>query len=426
MMSNSTNATGLCDSNDRLCIIQVYQVELIVIPVLLLASSLCMLISICCLKLCHSTDITQNNYQKQRYSNRRRHLQGIDAPPELNPLDHEVVPMTVQTQKHKPNRQPADPQLSIERQDSSFKHITPLSLSFTLKPDNTMSLYQATMDRNPVVLRVLNESADSRERQVFLGFAHFLSYLGPHPCLPRLLGVVRDKEPLLMILEGLENRDLLGFLWRCRTGHAGQEAPCIITERVLFSMARQIASALEHLHSKDCIHGNVGARSVLVGRDLSVKLWGMGPAFRRKMKVGTSVEMKEIEMRKWQAPEVLAHRAVSQSSDVWSFGILLYEMVTLGEPPFPKVMPSELLQYLQRGKSIKRPSNCSNSLYSIIMACCKWKPEDRASLKEVISMLRMAESRASDTMILQAPEPLDIEKYMQEVGYGETYNFAVL
>lgn len=60
------------------------------------------------------------------------------------------------------------------------------------------------------------------------------------------------------------------------------------------------------------------------------------------------------------------------------------------------------------------------------MACCKWKPEDRASLKEVISMLRMAESRASDTVTLQAPEPLDMEKYMQEASYGETYNFAVL
>ncbi|XP_058261371.1 tyrosine-protein kinase STYK1 isoform X1 [Hemibagrus wyckioides] len=423
-MSNSTNTTSQCE--DRLCIIVKHQVELIVIPVLLLGASLCVLISICFLMLCHKTEITEHKYQKQRYSKKRQHLQGIDAPPELNPLDHEVVPMTVQTQKHKPNRQPADPQSSTERQHCSFEHVTPMSLSFTLKPDKTVTLYQATMDQNPVVLRVLNESADSRERQVFLGFAHFLSYLGPHPYLPRLLGVIRDKEPMFMILEGLENRDLLGFLWRCRAGNAGLEAPCAITEKVLFSMARQIASALEHLHSKDCIHGNIGARSVLVGQDLSVRLWGLGPAFRRRINVGTSGEVKEIEMRKWQAPEVLAHRTVSQSSDVWSFGILLHEMVTLGEPPFPKVMTSELVQYLQRGKSIKRPSNCSNSLYNIIKACCKWKPEDRASLKEVISMLQLAESRASDTMTLQAPEPLDIEKYMQEAGYAETYNFAVL
>ncbi|XP_034157333.2 tyrosine-protein kinase STYK1 isoform X2 [Pangasianodon hypophthalmus] len=425
-MLNSTNVTSLCDSEDRLCIIQVYQQELIVIPVLLLAAFLCLLISLCFLRLCQKEEIIKHNSQRQHFSNKRQHLQGIDAPPELNPLAYEVVPMTVQTQNHKPSRQPAEPQLSTERQHGSFEQITRLPLSFTVKPENTVTLYQATMDQKPVVLRVLSESADSRERQVFLSFAHFLSELGPHPCLPRLLGVVRDKSPLTMILEQLENRDLLGFLWRCRQGHPGLAAQCAITERVLFSMARQIASALEHLHSKNCIHGNVGARSVLVGRDLSVKLWGFGPAFRRRMKVGTSGEVKEVEMRKWHAPEVLARQPVGQSSDIWSFGILLYEMVTLGEPPFPKVMASELLQYLQRGKNLKRPTNCSNSLYSIIKACCQWRPQDRAPLKTVISMLQFAESHASDTVILQAPEPLDIEKYMQEAGYEEAYNFAVL
>lgn len=49
-----------------------------------------------------------------------------------------------------------------------------------------------------------------------MGFAHFISELGPHPCLPSLLGVIRDRAPLIMIMEELENRDLLGFLWRCR------------------------------------------------------------------------------------------------------------------------------------------------------------------------------------------------------------------
>ncbi|KAF7686305.1 hypothetical protein HF521_015667 [Silurus meridionalis] len=345
---------------------------------------------------------------------------------ELNPLEYEAVPMTVQTQKNVASRQLAEPQLATERQHCSFEQIAPLPQSFTIKPDKTVTLYQASLDQKPVVLRVLNESADSRERQVFLSFAHFLSELEPHPCLPRLLGVIKDKTPLIIILEGLENNDLLGFLWRCRKGPTGLEAPCAITEKLLCSMARQIASALEHLHSKKCTHGNIGARSVLVDRDLSVKLWGFGPAFRRRMKMGTSGDLTELEMRKWQAPEVLAYRPVSESSDVWSFGVLLYEMVTLGEPPFPKVKASELLQYLQRGKTLKKPINCSNSIYSIIKACCQWRPQDRAPLKDVISMLQVAESHANDTVVLQATESLDIEKYMQESGYGEAYNFAAL
>lgn len=79
-------------------------------------------------------------------------LWSFTAPLELNPLDCEVVPMTV----HKSNTQPAELHLSTERQHCSFEQITPLSLSFTVKPENIVTLYQATMEQKPVVLRVLN------------------------------------------------------------------------------------------------------------------------------------------------------------------------------------------------------------------------------------------------------------------------------
>jgi len=69
----------------------------------------------------------------------------------------------------------------------------------------------------------------------------------------------------------------------------------------------------EYLHSKNYVHGNVGARSVLVGQDLSVKLWGLGPAYRRQMSAKT---VEDMEMRKWQAPEVLGQQPLQQSSDM--------------------------------------------------------------------------------------------------------------
>lgn len=123
----------------------------------------------------------------------------------------------------------------------------------------------------------------------------------------------------------------------------------------------------EYLHSKNYIHGNVRARSVLVGRDLSVKLWGLGPAYHRHMSGGSIKE--DMEMRKWQAPEVLGQQPLQQSSDMWvyfqsmfsqsmlslhcihfylilhrwSFGILLYEMVTLGECACHSIRQKSLL-----------------------------------------------------------------------------------
>lgn len=72
----------------------------------------------------------------------------------------------------------------------------------------------------------------------------------------------------------------------------------------------------EYLHGHSCIHGNLGARSVLVAGDLTAKLWGLGSAYRRGAQAAAPGEVEAMEMRKWQAPEVLARRGVSHSSDV--------------------------------------------------------------------------------------------------------------
>ncbi|XP_035385166.1 tyrosine-protein kinase STYK1 isoform X2 [Electrophorus electricus] len=427
----------------RMKLVREYEKEIIVVPVLLLVAFLSTLLALCLLRLRSKKDFqtvttqkhqTHNHHAPRHHHRNRQHLQGIEAPPELNPLESEAVPITAQTQNDRPWPQMST-EMSTEIQHGSFQQITPLTLSFTVHPNKSVTLYHAIKDQRAVILRVLKATANTKEHQAFLGFAHFLSDLGPHPCLPLLLGPVTVGPPLIMVMEELVNRDLLGFLWRYRQEHAHRTATCNITEKQIFIMGGHIASALfyniliwkqEFLHSKNCTHGNVRARSVLVGQDLSVKLWGFGPAFHRRMEAGSSAEIEVMEMRKWQAPEVLAHRPVSHSSDIWSFGILLYEMVTFGEPPFPKIMACELLQHLQRGKSLQRPANCSISLYSNMKACCQWRPQDRPTLTDLISKLKQGGRRANDRVMLRVPEPIDMEKYMREAGYGERYNYAFL
>uniref|UniRef100_H3C273 Serine/threonine/tyrosine kinase 1a n=1 Tax=Tetraodon nigroviridis TaxID=99883 RepID=H3C273_TETNG len=239
-----------------------------------------------------------------------------------------------------------------------------------------------------------------------------------------MLGVILAQPPLRIVMEELQHRDLLGYLWKCRQdGSSGSLHD--ITEKRIFIMARQVASAVEYLHSQQCIHGNIRAHSILVGSNLTAKLWGFGSLYRRSMQ-GTVGAVESIELKKWQAPEVLSRRAFSYSSDVWSIGILLYEMVTLGDPPFAKLLANELLQYLQRGKHLKRPPTCSHALYSLIMSCCRWSPQHRPSVMELIQKLQAEEISANGSTVLRVPGPLDIEKYMREAGYGEAYNYAVL
>ncbi|XP_068567560.1 tyrosine-protein kinase STYK1 [Cebidichthys violaceus] len=436
-MSSNSTANNTCAPEDHLCIVLNHLQGVIIVPTLLLLGTLVTLLALCIMRFYPERKRTRvaapqryhssSSHRHKQRNGHRRHLQGIDAPPGINPLEHEELPMSVQqVQQTAVPTLAAVPQVSTERQHGAFSQVTALPLSFSMKPDDSAGLYRGRMDNRDVILRLLKERANNSEKQHFLGFASFVSGLGPHPFLPELLGVVSVQSPLMMVVEELQHRDLLGYLWRCRQDNSSLESPCDMTEKRLFTMAGQVASALEYLHTQGCVHGNVGARSVLVGGDLTAKLWGLGSAYRRRTQAASPGEVEDKETRKWQPPEVLTRGGIIQSSDVWSFGLLLYEMVTLGDPPFAQISTTELLQHLQRGKHLKRPTGCSNSLYSIIRACCHWRPQQRLSMSELIRTLQEAERSASGRKVLTASEPLDIEKYMKEAGYGEAYNYAVL
>nr|XP_046255173.1 tyrosine-protein kinase STYK1b isoform X2 [Scatophagus argus]XP_046255174.1 tyrosine-protein kinase STYK1b isoform X2 [Scatophagus argus] len=450
-MSSLSEADSGCKHGDTICEIRVYEQEVIIVPTLLLASFLVTLVFIFLLRFCPEK-VDRIRPQSSKLATRRV-LHGIDAPPGINVLEHESIALDVPTSystfhppttypsknlsmsvdspsfSPSPPPQPFKPsftpivqprELPRQRLPESFNLVSTLPVDFPLRSDSSVSLYRARMENRNVVLRVLNDSADATERHSFLGFASFLAQLGPHPFLPELLGVVSLRAPLVTVVEELENRDLLSFLWRCRRENV--DPPCEMTERRIFTMAKQVASALEFLHSKDLLHGNIRAHSVLITKELTAKLWGLHGVCTRTNQKAT--QRDDPSMKKWQAPEFLAKRSVGQSSDIWSFGILLYEMATLGEAPFAEIPVNELLQFHQRGKSLKKPPNCSNSLYSIIKGCCQWKDQDRPTVAEVSRKLLSGEKSASDK-VLKAPGTMNIERYLQEAGYGETNSYTV-
>ncbi|XP_072536008.1 tyrosine-protein kinase STYK1b [Salminus brasiliensis] len=460
MASTTASQYSACKTGDTLCEIRVYEQEVIVVPVLMLMGfgvtlAILLLLHFCpekarCLLPTDSLGSTRPPPKS------RRILNGIDAPQGLNALEGESIaldsaPSYFTFGSAPPARYSYRPERSLgvdnlafsaeggtfgtagsalanprelprQRLPEKFNKVTALLSSYSLKSDSSVSLYRARMENRNVVLRVLNDSASASECQSFLGFASFLSQLGPHPFLPELIGVVSLRAPLITVIEEMENQDLLSFLWKCRQENAGPDA-CEMTEKRIFTMASQVASALEYLHSKDLIHGNIKAHSVLISRLLTAKLWGLNGVYDRKTQ-GTNYT-EDPGRRKWQAPEILAKRPASQKSDVWSFGLLLYEMVTLGDAPFAEIPVQELLQYHQRGKTLKKPNNCSNVLHSIIKACSHWKEQDRTPLAEISRKLQSAEKSANDKNVLRVPEPINIERYLQDVGYGESNSYTV-
>uniref|UniRef100_A0A8C7X5U1 Serine/threonine/tyrosine kinase 1b n=1 Tax=Oryzias sinensis TaxID=183150 RepID=A0A8C7X5U1_9TELE len=402
---------------------------------MLIASFLVTLVFILLLRYC--PEKVDRIRSKSYKTNSRRTLHGIDAPPELNVLEHESIdldshnsystfnppiPPSPPPEPYKPSFAPIVQPRELPRQrlPESFNLVTPLQGSFSLRSESSVSLYRARMENRNVVLRVLSDSADATQRHSFLGFASFLAQLGPHPFIPELLGVVSLRAPLVTVVEEMENRDLLSFLWRCRER---VDPPCEMTERRIFTMAKQVASALEFLHGKDLIHGNIRARSVLVSKQYTAKLWGLFGVHTRKNKGITQKD--DPSMKKWQAPELLVKKPPTPSSDVYVLFILPFNLEPhVCDAPFAEIPANELLQFHQRGKSLKKSPNCSNSLHTLIRACCQWKDQERPPLAEVSRKLAAGEKSASDK-ILKTPKTVNIEEYLQEAGYGESSSYTV-
>ncbi|XP_047285055.1 tyrosine-protein kinase STYK1 isoform X2 [Homo sapiens] len=200
-----------------------------------------------------------------------------------------------------------------------------------------------------------------------------------------------------------------------------------LTEKQVYHIGKQVLLALEFLQEKHLFHGDVAARNILMQSDLTAKLCGLGLAY--EVYTRGAISSTQTIPLKWLAPERLLLRPASIRADVWSFGILLYEMVTLGAPPYPEVPPTSILEHLQRRKIMKRPSSCTHTMYSIMKSCWRWREADRPSPRELRLRLEAAIKTADDEAVLQVPELVVPELYAAVAGIRVEslfYNYSML
>ncbi|XP_045867883.1 tyrosine-protein kinase STYK1 isoform X6 [Meles meles] len=274
----------------------------------------------------------------------------------------------------------------------------------------------------------LREPTGLQEVQDFLGRVQFYQYLGKHRNLVQLEGCCTEKLPLYMVLEDVAQGDLLSFLWTCRRDVMTMDGLLYdLTEKQVYHIGRQVLLALEFLQDKHLFHGDVAARNILIQSDLTAKLCGLGLAYEAHAR--GAIPATHTVPLKWLAPERLLLRPAGIRGDVWSFGILLYEMVTLGAPPYPEVPPTSILQYLQRRKIMKRPSSCTHTMYGLMKSCWRWSEESRPSLRELHSRVEIATRTADDKAVLQVPELVVPELYAAVAGISVdslSYSYSIL
>lgn len=231
-------------------------------------------------------------------------------------------------------------------------------------------LYRKSGVKHPVAIKELKPG--SMSLAAFFAEATMMRSL-KHSAIVSLVGVSVSKRPLI-ITEYLAKGDLLTFL---RDNPEAER----LTLCELVRMASQVSSAMTYLEHQRIVHRCLMARNCLVGQANQVKVANFGQA--RRLEPGTDIYLAanraESFPLKWAAPEAAQQGLFSIKSDVWSFGILLYEIITKGMVPYPGISGSDVLAQLERGHRMPKPStvNCPESIYGMMNDCWHQAPEKR-------------------------------------------------
>ncbi|XP_055862145.1 fibroblast growth factor receptor 4-like isoform X1 [Biomphalaria glabrata] len=237
--------------------------------------------------------------------------------------------------------------------------------------------------------------------------------MGNHINIVNFLGCCTLDGPLLVIVEFCKKGNLRDYLLSFRTrpcslsgwredaeiymqGMSPEEAEhakSMLSQKILLSFSHQIAKGMQFLASNKCIHRDLAARNILVTEDNVLKVADFGLArngdyYRRKS--GGQIPVK------WMPPEALHDCKYTVKSDVWSFGIVMWEIFTLGGMPYPSVPHEDLYDLLIQGYRMGKPPLVPDSLYDTMKRCWNHFPDDRPDFDILVLILERQLVRVSN------------------------------
>ncbi|XP_072039160.1 uncharacterized protein [Amphiura filiformis] len=252
----------------------------------------------------------------------------------------------------------------------------------------------------PVAVKSLKADATDAMKVDFLSEIKLIIEIGSHPNILPILGCCTTEEPFYLITEYMKYGDLLRFLLRCREEiYQDQDIIYKVTKRGQLQIARQIARGMEYLSSTRYYHGDLAARNVLVGEDLVVKISDFGMADDIYQQGYKRLGPERKRPVKWVSLETNTRGQCTIQSDIWSFGIVLYEIYTFGDVPYPGLDGRDVVRTLMEGFRMDKPENCSNEIYEIMLQCWHENPYDRPSFTELYTRLDDMLSQTSDDYI---------------------------
>lgn len=224
-----------------------------------------------------------------------------------------------------------------------------------------------------------------------------------HRNVVKILGVCIGEEPHMLVMEFLSKGDLIHFLHDKRDLNTSIED---VGMETLIGIGADVAKGMAHLEEIGCVHRDLAARNVLLSEDLTAKLTDFGLSRHTSSEYYEQATARQLPVR-WMAYETLTVGKSSIRSDVWSFGVLLWEIMTLGETPYTDLQGGrEIVAFLDQEKRLEKPAGCPDLFYEIMNECWFADPRSRPKFTALDQQLAGMKDLFLKTGSVEAPRPV--------------------
>ncbi|XP_045337384.1 ephrin type-A receptor 4 isoform X5 [Leopardus geoffroyi] len=229
-----------------------------------------------------------------------------------------------------------------------------------------------------VAIKTLKAGYTDKQRRDFLSEASIMGQFD-HPNIIHLEGVVTKCKPVMIITEYMENGSLDAFL-RKNDGR--------FTVIQLVGMLRGIGSGMKYLSDMSYVHRDLAARNILVNSNLVCKVsdFGMSRVLEDDPEAAYTTRGGKIPIR-WTAPEAIAYRKFTSASDVWSYGIVMWEVMSYGERPYWDMSNQDVIKAIEEGYRLPPPMDCPIALHQLMLDCWQKERSDRPKFGQIVNML---------------------------------------
>ncbi|CAI2737487.1 unnamed protein product [Dicrocoelium dendriticum] len=248
-----------------------------------------------------------------------------------------------------------------------------------------------------VAVKTLRANVPQKAHQDFLKEASTMETLS-HDNVIKLIGVITQSEPMAIVTEFMKYGSLDKYL-----NKAGKVIKC----KQLLQMILDICEGMKYVSGLGYVHRDLAARNILVSETIVCKISDFGLA--RSLEDGFTDDINAFKEGKvpirWTAPEAVLYRRFSPASDVWSFGIVIWEVFTYGQRPYCDWTNQTVINMLESGYRLPAPDQCPLGLQNLMLECWSADPTTRPNFKRIadeIASLMMTEPEvlSSDTTMI--------------------------